>query len=155
MWAKRPRTPGYPGRMEVAEYIYTPGLHGLEFAKKIIEEDKVVATRCGTEIYLPPTTFCPDMSEGETVEVPLDQVWTVKTYTIVYSDLWGNRLEEPKILAVIVPEEPPNVIGGLVHYVKADPARVHTGMKVKPRLKPRNERKGTVADILWFEPIQP
>ena len=153
MWAKRPHTPGYPGKMEVEEYVYTPGLHGLEFARKLIEEGKLVATRCGDTVYLPPTTFCPDLSEGEVVEVPLDQPWIVRTYTVVYRDMWGNRLPEPRIIAVLVPEEPGNVEGGLIHYVKADPATVYIGMRVKPRLKPREERKGTIADIEWFEPL--
>ena len=152
MWAKRPRTPGYPGRMEVEEYVYTPGLHGLEMAKALRERDALVATRCGDTVYLPPTSFCPDHSPGERVEIALDQPWIVKTYTVVYRDLEGNPLPEPRVVAVLVPEEPGNVVGGIIHYVRADPQAVFTGMRVRPRLKPREERKGLVTDILYFEP---
>jgi uncharacterized OB-fold protein len=138
--------------MEVEEYVYTPGLHGLEMAKRLVRGDAIVATRCGTEVYIPPTTFCPDLEPGEVVEVPLDQPWTVKTYTVVYRDLEGRPLREPRIIALLVPEEPSNVVGGLVHYVRADPAAIYEGMRVKPRLKPERERRGLITDIEFFEP---
>ncbi len=152
MWSKRPHTPGYPGKMEVEEYVYTPGLHGFELAKKLKESDTIVGTRCGDEIYLPPTTFCPDHSLGEIVEIPLDQPWTVKTYTIVYRDIEDKPLDKPVVIALLVPEEPPNVVGGLLHYIHTDPSTVYVGMKVKPRLKPREKRTGTLKDIEYFEP---
>ncbi len=137
-----------PGKMEVEKYVYTPGIHGLEFAKAL-REGKILAGKCGEELYVPPKTFCPNGSPEELVDVT-DAEWEVVTYTIIHEDLEGNKLSEPQIVAVVKPVE---AVTGLIHYVKADPDLIHPGMRVRPVFKKPEERKGLITDIEYFEPV--
>ncbi|WP_243637250.1 Zn-ribbon domain-containing OB-fold protein [Aeropyrum pernix] len=146
-WSKNPwNVYKFPGRMEVEKYVYTPGLHGLEFAKAL-KEGRIIGTKCGDTVYVPPTTFCPDMSRGEVAEVL--GPWYIESYTVVYESLDGKPLEKPVVIAVIAPED---AEGALVHYVDADPDEVYIGMPVEPVFKPPEERSGNILDILHFKP---
>jgi len=149
MWGREARRIyRFPGRMEVERYIYTPGLHGLEAAKALKEEGRFLGTRCGDTIYYPPTTFCPDFSEGELAEVK--GPWRIAAYTVVRADLNLERLSRPVVIAWITPDD---AVGGIIHYVDAKPEEVYVGMEVEPVLKPREERKGNpVEDIVSFKP---
>jgi len=132
----------YPGTMNVEKYIYTPGVHGLEFAKALID-GRILGMKCGDRVYVPPLTLCPDYEEGELVEV--NGPWRIVTYTIIRETMDGSPLKEPEILAVIKPD---NAEGGLIHRVKSDRG-IHVGMEVKPVFKPRDERKGVITHILY------
>ncbi|MEB3773531.1 MAG: Zn-ribbon domain-containing OB-fold protein [Desulfurococcales archaeon] len=135
----------YPGSMEVEKYVYTPGVHGLEFAKAL-KNGKILGMKCKDTVYVPPLTLCPDHSEGELVEVK--GPWRVVTFTIVTKTMNGDPLEEPEILAVVKPD---GVEGGIIHRIKAG-KDIYIGMKVKPVFKREEERRGTINDILYFEP---
>ncbi len=137
----------YPGSMEVEKYVYTPGIHGLKLAEAL-KEGKILGTRCGDTVYVPPTTLCPDHSPGELVEVK--GPWRVVTYTIVSKAMDDTPLEEPEVLAVIKPDD---AVGGLVHRVKPGDA-IYIGMEVEPVFKPKEERTGQITDILYFKPVE-
>lgn len=150
-WEKR-AYPGYiveyPGRLEAGYYLYTPGIHGLEFSKALLE-GRILGGSCGGVIYVPPRTFCPDTFESEEKLVDVTNFeWIVVTYTIISRDLYGNKLQHPKIVAVVRPK---GCEGGLIHIVKAEPGEIRTGLRVKPVFKPREQRKGVITDILHFE----
>ncbi len=145
MWSKDPRVSvKSQGRMEVEKYIYTPGLHGLELAKAL-KEGRLIGTRCGDTVYFPPTTFCPDHSPGEPVEVK--GPWVVEAYTVVREDSEGRRLEKPLIVAYITPLD---AEGGIIHYVEASEDEIAPGVEVEPVFAPPEERRGTIRDILYF-----
>ncbi len=147
-WKEARRIYKFPGKMEVEKYVYTPGLHGLEAARKLKEEGKFVGTKCGDTIYYPPTTFCPDFSEGGLAEVR--GPWRVAAFTVIRETMEGERLEKPIVVALIVPDD---AVGGIIHYVDVDPDKIYIGMEVEPVLKPREERKGNpVEDIVHFKP---
>lgn len=148
-WSKRGRAIHYTGSMEVERYVYTPGIHGLELAKALME-GRILGMKCGDTVLVPPKTYCPDGSEGSLVEVTGE--WVVETYTVVYRGLEGEDLGEPRIVAVVRPE---GGLGGIIHYVRADPGRVSIGMRVRPVFKPREQRRGLITDIEYFEPSQP
>jgi uncharacterized OB-fold protein len=136
--------------MEVEKYVYTPGLHGLEAAKALKEEGRFLGTKCGDTVYYPPTTYCPDFSEGELAEVR--GPWRVAAFTVVRETMDGERLEKPVVIALVTPDD---AVGGLYHYIDAEPDRVFIGMEVKPRLKPREKRTGNpVLDIEAFVPAE-
>ena len=136
----------YPGRMEVDEYNYTPGLHGVEFAKAL-KEGRILGMRCGNLTLVPPKTFCPDFSEGELVEVK--GPWRIEYYTVVHETIEGERLPEPVVVAVIKPDDADT---GLIHVVKADPSKLRPGLRVRPVWKPPEERTGHITDIKYWEP---
>ncbi|MEB3861756.1 MAG: Zn-ribbon domain-containing OB-fold protein [Desulfurococcales archaeon] len=134
----------YPGSMEVEKYVYTPGVHGLEQAKAL-KEGKILGSKCGDTIYVPPLTLCPDHKPGELVEVK--GPWRVVTYTVITETMDGRKLEKPEVIAVVKPDD---AEGGLIHRVESD--QVYIGMEVEPVFKPEAERKGTIDDILYFKP---
>ncbi len=87
-WGKNPwGVYKFPGKMEVEKYVYTPGLHGLEMAKAL-KEGRIVGTKCGETVYVPPTTLCPDFGEGKVVEV--SGPWYVDAYTVIRESLEGE-----------------------------------------------------------------
>ncbi|MEB3780770.1 MAG: Zn-ribbon domain-containing OB-fold protein [Desulfurococcales archaeon] len=136
-----------PGRMEVERYIYTPGIHGVELSKALME-GRMLGMKCGDDLYVPPLTFCPDHSEGELVELE-DVEWVVETYTIVQEDMYGGKLEKPQVIAFIKPR---GAKGGIIHYLNVDPSEVRVGMRVEPVF--RRERRGLITDIEYFKPVE-
>ncbi len=135
----------FPGSQEVKEYVYTPGIHGKEFATAL-KQGKILGMKCGEKKLVPPTTFCPDFTQGELIEVNTE--WKIIYYTKIYTDLYGNKLEKPAVLILIRPE---GFEGGLIHYLKPD-AEPKIGLRVKPVFKPESERTGKIDDILYWEP---
>ena len=76
----------------------------------------------------------------------------IRTYSIVYVDLDGRRLEKPDVIALICFE---GVEGGIIHRVsEVEPEAVKTGMPVEAVLRPRGERRGSITDILYFRPVR-
>ncbi|MGC9071238.1 MAG: Zn-ribbon domain-containing OB-fold protein [Acidilobus sp.] len=137
----------WPEREEVDKYVYTPGIHGLELANALID-GKVLGMRCRDgRVYVPPKTLCPDFQQGELVEVR--GPWRVQHYTVIYEDLYGNRLEKPVVVALVKPDD---ADVGMIHVLNADPSSVKPGMSVRPVFKPKEQRKGNILDIIYFEP---
>ncbi|MGC8572576.1 MAG: nucleic acid-binding protein [Caldisphaera sp.] len=135
----------FPGEQEVEKYVYTPGIHGLEFAKGL-KEGKILGMKCKDKIYVPPKTFCPDFTQGELIEI--NDEWILVSYTIVYQDMYKNNLPNPKIIGVIKPK---NAETGLIHLLNVPLDKLEIGIKLKPVFKPENERNGTINDIKYFE----
>jgi len=135
------------GKMETEKYVYTPGIAGLKLAEALIE-GRILGVKCGEEVYVPAKAYCPDHSEGEMVEVK--GPWVIKTYTIVYEDMYGSKVE-PRVVAVIAPE---GAKGGLIHYVNIEPRRARIGLKVEPVFRPKEERRGLLTDIMYFKPVE-
>jgi len=136
------------GSMETEKYVYTPGLAGVKVAEALIE-GKIMGVRCRGELYIPAKTYCPDHSEGELVEVR--GPWVIKSYTIVYEDMYGEKLDKPVVVALLGIE---GARGGLIHYVDVDPDKARIGLKVEPVFKPREERRGLITDIMFFKPVE-
>ncbi len=133
----------YPGSMDVDVFRYPPGKGGLEFARALLE-GRIIGEDCGEYVQVPPRGFCYDLSRPRGyVDVPGDTMWSVDTYTIVYED------DEPVVYVFAKPEGE-RLTGGLIHRLKPG-SPVYIGMPVRPVFRPREERKGTIEDILYFE----
>ena len=146
IWSKKGKAIHYPGSMEVEKYVYTPGIHGLEFAKSLIE-GKILGMKCNDTILVPPKTYCPDGSMGTLVEV--EDEWVVETYTVIYSDMEGRKLDKPVVIGLV---RPLTGEGGIIHYIKIDPDKIEPGIIVKPVFRPKEQRRGVITDIAFFEP---
>lgn len=132
-------------------YRYTAGPIGTKFLEGL-RAGKLLAGKCHVcgRLLMPPKAFCQyDFAEiKELVEVA--PVGIIKTYTVVYEDSNGNRLPKPVIIGFI---EFPGVTGGLIHYIiNVEPSGVRVGLKVRPVFKPEGERRGSIMDIVGFEP---
>ncbi len=133
-------------------YRYTAGPIGTKFLEGL-KAGKLLAGKCpvcGRKL-IPPKAFCQyDFAEiKELVEIA--PVGVTRSYTVVYEDSHGNRLTKPVIIGFI---EFPGVVGGLIHYIiNVEPNNIRIGLKVKPVFKPESERRGSITDIVGFEPI--
>lgn len=131
---------------------YTFGLAGEKFFREILENARLIGTRCEqcNLSYLPPRIYCERcFSElKEWVNVPTTGV--VHSFTLAYVDSEGNRLSQPVPIALVKFE---GYYGGLVHrFGEVEPEEVRIGMPVEISFKPRDQRVGSILDIQYFRP---
>ena len=64
-------------------------------------------------------------------------------------DTHGNKLPEPKVIAMIDIDKTDGAMLGIIKTKNFD--KDLGGLKVKAVLKPKTKREGTLKDILYFE----
>lgn len=133
------------GSMEADRYVYPPGIAWSEMARALLE-GKILGTKCSDGVYVPARMYCRDLSRGEFVEI--GGSWIMRSFTIVYEDMRGRRLEEPQVVILVAPAE---AFGGMIHLLKRG-VKPELGMSVRPVFRPKEERRGTLSDIAYFEP---
>lgn len=132
---------------------YTVGIAGERFFREILENAKLLGTRC-TECditYVPPRMYCEQCFAhlDEWVDVP--STGHVHTFTVVHIDLDGNPSPEPRVVAFVRLD---GTDGGLVHFLdEVDPDEVSIGMCVEAVFKDEADRKGSITDIAYFKPV--
>ncbi|MFO8109426.1 MAG: Zn-ribbon domain-containing OB-fold protein [Thermoplasmata archaeon] len=142
----------YRGNLQV-DNLYTSGAAGNRFFKHLMKNDTFLASECkecGT-VFFPPRLYCEDcfveIPEENWFEVPA--AGTVRLFTRAKLNTYGERLEEPKIMALIDIED---TDGAHLGVIKSDePDKDFIGCKVKAVLRPKDEREGTLKDILYFQ----
>jgi hypothetical protein len=132
---------------------YTVGIAGERFFREILENAKLLGTRCTAcdIVYVPPRMYCEQCFAHleEWVDVP--NTGQVHTFTVVHIDLDGNPLPEPRIVAFVRLD---GTDGGLVHFLdEVAPDEVCIGMCVEAVFKDEAERKGGINDIAYFKPV--
>ncbi|AWR96266.1 DNA-binding protein [Acidianus sulfidivorans JP7] len=103
--------------METEEYDYTAGVAGEEFLKGLSEK-KIIGAKCPkcNTIYVPARLYCENCFEKtEFVEVKTKPY--LDTYTIIYKDNQGNKLEKPQIIGLVRFE---NTKGGLLAVIEGE-----------------------------------
>jgi uncharacterized OB-fold protein len=140
----------WPGDVE-ADYVYTSGVAGDAFLKTLRDEGRLTAPKCDTcgDAWLPPRLFCESCFLPMTTWIDVGDDATVETYTVAHEGVDGTLLSTPEVWAVL---RFPDVRGGLVHRVDGSPDSVTEGMAVRPVLRPKEERRGSITDILHFAP---
>ena len=135
-----------------ADYVYTSGVAGDRFFKKLRDTGKLSATVCPKcdITYMPPRMYCERCFTELTEWKELDPWGQVGSYTVAHIDEKDKELKEPRVWAFIKIE---GANGGLVHNIgEISAEELKTGMKVEAVLKPQNERTGEITDIKWFRP---
>lgn len=135
-----------PFRLGYAYERTTGPVLGRFFAE--LRECRIVGARCADgSVIVPPAEADPrtGLATGECVEVGPSGVIT--TWTWVESPREGQPLDRPFAWALIKLD---GADSGLLHAVDAAEARLATGLRVRPRW--REERTGSISDILCFEP---
>jgi len=130
---------------------YTFGVAGERFFRAIKDEGRILGTHCSKcdRVYVPAAIFC-ERCLGEIDEwVDVGTVGEIVTFTDLFVDYDGSRLDEPKTVAFIRFED-----GGLIHLlVAADSSEIEIGLQAKAIFKPEIEREGSILDISHFEVI--
>ncbi len=135
------------------DYIYTSGIAGEVFFKALRDEGRILAVHCPVckTNQLPPRMFC----EGcftelrDFVDVPAEG--RVAAVTVSRVDRRGNPLPAPEVYAFVTFKGIQE--GGLIHRLLVVPEKAKPGLVVRPRLKSREARTGTILDIEGFEPV--
>ena len=135
------------------DYIYTSGIAGETFFTALRDEGRILAVHCPVckVNQLPPRMFCERCFTElkEFVDVPPEG--RVATVTVSRVDRRGRPLPAPEVYAFVrfkgIQE------GGLIHRLLVVPERAKVGLAVRPQLKPREARTGTILDIEGFVPV--
>jgi uncharacterized OB-fold protein len=130
---------------------YTFGLAGERFYRAIKDEGKIYGSRCSKcdHIYVPASLFCERCMQELENWIDVGTVGEVYTYTLLFEDLDGNRLEEPEIIAFIRFGD-----GGLVHRLgEVIQEKLEIGIQVEAVFKEKDKREGSIQDISHFRPV--
>ena len=130
---------------------YTFGLAGERFFRAIKDEGRIYGTHCPhcNRTYVPAVSFCERCLDSLTDWVDVGTQGEVHTYTLLFEDLDGTPLQEPRLVAFVKIRD-----GGLVHLLgEISPDDVEIGMQVQAVFRPKKERTGSILDILYFEPL--
>jgi hypothetical protein len=160
------RLPGVIEYKPVARYSYSAGQALSEFLRGL-KEGRILGKLCPScrRVLVPPRVYCEFcfIHTTEWVEVPGTGV--VETAVVSYIGTARERLEKPEIIGVIRLDAPGYREGsfdfaGLFHRlcgVTEDDVKSGRviGMRVRPRWRPPEERRGSMLDIECFEPVQP
>ena len=142
----------WPGDMQ-ADYFYPNGLAGDKLFKHIMKNDNFLASKCPkcNKRYFPPRLYCEDcfceIPEKEWYEIP--NTGTIKLHTTATIDTYGNKLETPRLIGMINIENTDSLILGIIKSDDIDKDLI--GCKVEAVFKPKNQREGTLKDILYFK----
>jgi uncharacterized OB-fold protein len=138
-----------------ADYFYPSGIAGDKFFKNLMQKDTFLVDECPkcNKIYCPPRLYCEDcydeIPNNKWKEVP--PKGTVKVYTVAKLNAHGEKLESPKIVALINIEGTHSSMLGTIN--SKDLEKDFSGVKVKAVLRPKDKREGTIKDILHYKEI--
>lgn len=134
------------------DYIYTSGIAGERFFRALRDEGRILGVRCPAckVNYLPPRMFCEGCFAELTDFSDANPEGKVVSFTVAHVDRRSHPLPQPDVYAFVrfrgIDE------GGLIHRLLVPPDQAKIGMAVRVRLKPKEQRTGTILDIEGFEP---
>jgi uncharacterized OB-fold protein len=136
-----------------ADYLYPSGVAGDKLFKHIMKNDSFLASKCSkcNKVFFPPRLYCEDcfceIPENEWIEV--HATGKIKLFTVVTIDTYGEKLKEPRVIGMI---DIDNTDGKLLGIIKTDnPDEKLQEVQVEAVFKPKNQREGTLRDILYFQ----
>lgn len=95
--------------------------------------------------------FCEDCFAELTEYVDVPKAGRVAAVTVAHVDRTGAKLSHPQVWAFVTFE---GIKGGFVHRLLVAPKQARAGLAVRAKIKPRDGRRGTIADIEGFEPVR-
>jgi uncharacterized OB-fold protein len=129
---------------------YTFGLAGEQFFRIIKDEGRILGTHCSKcgRTYVPATLFC-ERCLGKLEEwVDVGTIGEVHTFTMLYENYDGSQREYPEIVAFVALGD-----GGIIHRLGGiSPEDIEIGMKVEAVFKAKEDREGSILDIVYFKP---
>lgn len=132
---------------------YTYGLAGERFFRAIKDEGRIYGSRCAKceRTYVPATLFCERCLAKLDDWVDVGTRGQVHTFTLVYQNVDGSPRANPELVAFISLGD-----GGLVHRLGGiDPEAVEIGMEVEAVFRAKEDREGSILDIVYFRPATP
>ncbi len=136
-----------------ADYMYPSGIAGDKFFNHLKQKDSFLATKCTkcAKVLFPPRLYCEDCFEEipDTNWIEVPSSGTVRIYTVAKLNAHGEKMQEPRVIAMI---DIDNTDGAILGIIKTnDYEKDFSGLKVKANLRPKGKREGTLKDILYWE----
>ena len=124
-----------------------------------LREEKIMGTRCRkcSRVLVPPRSFCPRCFEGMDEWVEVSQEGIVETWVYVNMPFFAQELKIPFISAQIRLD---GSDAGFTHQIAgidlSDFDQVRKTVKLGGRVKAvwSKEKKGSILDIAYFEPVK-
>ena len=139
-------------------YHWSAGQYVGKFLEELRDNGKIFANlcpQCGRGL-VPPRPWCArcNVRMGEWVE--LSGKASVLVYSVAEMSFWdplrGQMTPIPSAGATLQMDGPPIL---LRHNLKeTDPKKLRMGMRVKAVLRPKEQRIGSMTDIMYFETIE-
>ena len=131
---------------------------GIGWGRFLAEHKKgrLIASKCNkcNRVVVPPRVYCESCFRNMDEWVYLPDTGSVRTFTLMYINVDGERLEQPRIVASVEIDGASKDIGLLAFLGEVAPEDVTFGMRVKAVWKPKKERKGHVSDLKYFKPLE-
>ena len=143
----------YTGGIDL-DMLYQSGRAGQVFFKNLKEKGLLTYSRCGKcgEEFIPPRIYCISCMSDDIEYLTIEPRGRVEIITTSRIDKDGKPLETPETYALI---RFGNLKGGLVHRLgELGDSGIAEGDEVVAVLKPEEERKGSINDILYFKPLR-
>ena len=126
---------------------------GLALFVKGLRDRKVLGRKChqcGT-VYVPAITNCRKCFIDIEDVVEVGTTGKVATFTVNLADVRGNPVDEPQVICCVQLDGSDSWLMGNIQI--DDWQRVRVGMPVKIHF--REETRGELGDIEYYEPIEP
>jgi len=135
------------------EYTYSAGKSASRFLRAM-KEGRLIGQRCPVDgrVYFPSRGSCPQHgvpTDGEPVE--LADKGTLVTFSIVRIPAETVPLEIPFVTVQVLLDGADTILMHVLSGCGLD--EVHMGMRVRAVWKPKEEWEESVANILYFEPL--
>ena len=130
---------------------YTPGVAGEKFFAGL-KRGVFIASRCdGCGItYCPSRLFCERCFAGPLdSDVEVGSQGVVESFTVGYSGLEGEKLEQPVAVGLVRLDGADTV---LVHFI-VETDELQIGERVEPVFAPKARRTGSILDLRGFRPV--
>lgn len=140
-------------------YRFAAGKFLSRFLLELRDKGRFLGIRCPVcgRVQLPPRIVCAVCHVRNTEWVELGLEGSLMAFTIMYLPLTDPTTGKP--------HDPPFCYGSvkldgsdsLLDYflnVEPDITKIRVGMRMRVVLRPREERKGDLSDILYFDPIE-
>ncbi len=133
--------------------VYTAGVAGQRFFEELKENGKIYGSKCEKcgLTYVPARIYCEKcfdhLLEKDWVDVGIEG--TIYSYTLVCKTKSGGPKEKPSIMAAI------RIADGLLIHRLGDcrEEELEIGRPVKAEFKPKQDRTGSIEDIMHFKPL--
>jgi uncharacterized OB-fold protein len=130
---------------------YTFGLAGERFFRAIKEDGQLLGTYCEScdRTYVPAAIFCERCFSELDEWVDVGTSGEVHTFTLLFKNYDGTHKDSPELVAFVKFGD-----GGIIHRLdEIEPDAIKIGLEVEAVFKPREEREGSILDIVYFRPV--
>lgn len=133
-------------------YNWSVGKAGERFFTELRDNKKIMGTRCRKcrRVLVPPRIFCEECFVDDMEWVEVEPKGTLVTFGECYMSTDAKRLKEPWMMGIVRLN---GSDGGLIHFIgEARPEDIRIGMPMEIVFK--DEREGSIKDILYFRPVK-